>query len=58
LVPKDEIVGLDYDLSINRYKQVVRGVVEHESPANIIAELKALEAEIAKGTVELEGLLR
>lgn len=57
LVPKDEIAGNDYDLSINRYKHVVHEVVEYESPAKIIAELKAMEAEIVKGTVELEGLL-
>lgn len=57
LVPKEEIARNDYDLSINRYKQVVHELVEYESPAKIIAELKALEAEIAKGTAELEGML-
>lgn len=57
LVPKDEIAGNDYDLSINRYKQMLHEVVECESPTKIIAELKALEAEIAKGTAELEGML-
>ncbi|CAB3714263.1 type I restriction-modification system subunit M [Achromobacter kerstersii] len=57
LVPKDELTGNDYDLSINRYKQVVHEVVEYESPAKIIGELRALEAEISKGTEELEGML-
>ena len=57
LVPKAEIAGNDYDLSINRYKQIVYAEVQHESPKNILAELKALEAEILKGMEELEGML-
>lgn len=57
LVPKAEIVGNGYDLSINRYKQVVHEAVEHDPPKKIIAELKALEAEIAAGVAELEGML-
>ncbi len=57
LVPKGEIAGHDYDLSINRYKQVLHEVVEYESPAKIIAELKAMEARIAKDMAELEELL-
>lgn len=57
LVPKAEIVGNDYDLSINRYKQVVYEQVEHEPPQKILAELKALEAEIMRGMEELEGML-
>ena len=57
LVPKAEIVGNDYDLSINRYKQVVHEAVEHEPSKNILAQLKALEAEIAEGMTELEGML-
>lgn len=57
LVPKAEIVGHDYDLSINRYKQVVHEAVEHDPPPKIIAELKVLEAEIMEGMEELEGML-
>ncbi|WP_241077369.1 type I restriction-modification system subunit M [Achromobacter xylosoxidans] len=57
LVPKDEIAGTDYDLSINRYKQVMHEVIEYETPEKIIADLKRLEAEIAKGTAELEELI-
>lgn len=58
LVPKTEIVGNDYDLSINRYKQVVYEEVQHESPQKILAELKVLEAEIMRGMDELEGMLK
>jgi type I restriction enzyme M protein len=56
-VPKTEIAGNDYDLSINRYKQVVYEEVQHESPQKILAELKALEAEIMRGMDELEGMI-
>lgn len=57
LVPKVEIVGKDYALSINHYKQVVHEGVRHEPPQKILAELKALEAEILKGMDELAGML-
>lgn len=58
LVPKSEIAGNDYDLSINRYKQVVYKEVKHASPQVIMAELKSLEAEIMQGMDELEGMLK
>lgn len=58
LVPKAEIAGNDYDLSINRYKEVVHDAVEYEPPQKILAELKALEAEIMRGMEELEGILQ
>jgi type I restriction enzyme M protein len=57
LVPKAEIVANDYDLSINRYKEVVYEQVQHEAPQKILAELKVLEAEIMQGMEELEGML-
>ncbi len=56
-VPKEEIAGAGYDLSINRYKEVEHEAAEHRPPKEIIAELKALEAEIAKGLDELEAML-
>ena len=56
-VPKAEIAAAGYDLSINRYKEVVHEAAEHRPPREIIAELKALEKEIAEGLVELEGML-
>jgi type I restriction enzyme M protein len=57
LVPKDEIAGNDYDLSINRYKEVEYEAVEHEAPKVILERLAKLEEEINKGRKELEGLL-
>jgi type I restriction enzyme M protein len=58
LVPKAEIVGNDYDLSINRYKEVVHAQVQYDPPQKILAELKTLEAEIMRGMEELEGMLK
>jgi type I restriction enzyme M protein len=56
-VPKSEIAAAGYDLSINRYKEVVHEAAEHRPPKEIIAELKALEKEIADGLAELEEML-
>jgi type I restriction enzyme M protein len=57
LVPKAEIAGNDYDLSINRYKEVEYEAVEYDPPAVILERLAGLEAEIAKGRKELERML-
>jgi hypothetical protein len=56
-VAKAEIAAAGYDLSINRYKEVIHQPSEHRSPKEIIAELKMLEKEIAGGLEELEGML-
>jgi type I restriction enzyme M protein len=56
-VPKDEIVGNDYDLSINKYKKTEYAPVEYASTAEIMAELHELEMEISKGLAELEEML-
>lgn len=57
-VSKADIAGDGaYDLSINRYKETVHEAVEHASPAEIIAELKTLEAEIAAGLAKLEEMV-
>jgi type I restriction enzyme M protein len=58
LVPKVEIAGNDYDLSINHYKEMVYREVKQESPQKILSKLMALEAEIMQGMKELEGMLR
>jgi type I restriction enzyme M protein len=56
-VPKGDIESNDYDLSINRYKEVVHAVSEHLPPKEILAKLAALEAEIQAAMKELEGML-
>jgi type I restriction enzyme M protein len=57
-VPRAEIAEKNYDLSLNRYKEVVQEEVSYEPPQKILADLKALEAEILQGLGELEGMLR
>ena len=57
LVPKAEIADNDYDLSINRYKEMEYEAVEYDPPKVILERLAELDAEIAKGRAELEGLL-
>ena len=57
LVPKEEIVANGYDLSINKYKKTEYTPVEYPPTSEIIAELKALEAEIQRGIEELEGMV-
>lgn len=56
-VPKAEIVANGYDLSLNRYKEVVHAEAEYEPPRVILARLEALEAEISTGLDELGGML-
>ena len=57
LVPKAEIARNEYDLSINRYKEVEYEAVEYDPPKVILGRLAALEKDIAKGRDELERLL-
>jgi type I restriction enzyme M protein len=57
LVPKVEVISNDYDLSINRYKEVVYKEMQHESPKKILDELGVMEAEIMRGMEELKGML-
>ncbi len=57
LVPKADIAANDYDLSLNRYKEVVHQSVAHDTPQDILARLAQLEAEITTGRAELEGLI-
>ena len=57
LVPKAEIAGNDYDLSINRYKEVEYEAVEYDPPKVILKRLAQMEEGIAKGREELVRLL-
>jgi hypothetical protein len=47
-----------YDLSLNRYKELIHEEVEHRPPLEILAELRAIEQEILQGIEELEGMLQ
>lgn len=57
-VPKADIAGEGYDLSINRYKEVVHEVVVHRKPKDILESLAVLEVEIQKGMKAIEGMLK
>ncbi len=57
-VPKKEIVDNDYDLSINKYKKVEYVAVQYPPSSEIIAELREIEAKIAKEMDALEALLK
>ena len=57
-VPKADIAAQGYDLSINRYKEVVHEEIEHLPPKEILAKLAKLEEEIQQGMKVLEGMLK
>lgn len=57
LVSKEEIVGNDYDLSINKYKKSAYVEEEYPHPLEIMKEINELETEITAGLVELETLI-
>jgi type I restriction enzyme M protein len=56
-VPTAEVVAQGYDLSINRYKEVIHKEATHKPPREILAELGELEKEIQRGMAELEAML-
>ncbi len=56
-VPKGDIAANDYDLSINRYKEVVYEEVDYASPSEILTELAALEEEIQEGIEDLKAMV-
>ena len=58
LVDKKEIVENDYDLSINKYKEVVYEKVEYPPTSEILADIEELNKEIDKNLEELKALLK
>lgn len=57
-VPKADIAGHDYDLSINRYRELVYDEIDYPPPNDILDELTALEEDIQKGLDDLKAMLR
>lgn len=57
-VDKSEIVENKYDLSINRYKEIVYEEEEFEEPTVILGKMNDLENEIVQGLKELEEMLK
>ncbi len=56
-VSKDDIAANDYDLSINRYKEIIHEEIEYESPQAILDDLAVLEEEIQQGLQDLKAML-
>ena len=56
-VTKEEIVENEYDLSINKYKKVEYVAVKYPPTSEIMANIEAIEIEIAKEMAELKKLL-
>ena len=56
-MPKADLASQGYDLSLNRYKEVVHEEIAHRAPKEILADLARLEEEIERGMKDLGGLL-
>jgi type I restriction enzyme M protein len=57
-VPKADIVDNGYDLSINRYAEVVYEEIEYEHPAKILVKMQDMEKSIIADMKELEGMVK
>ena len=57
-MPQQQIADNGYDLSLNRYKEIVYEEVKYDPPMKIIGDLKRLEQEITEGLNGLEGMVK
>ena len=57
-ISKEEIAKEGYDLSLNRYKEIIYVEEQHRPPLEILEELRTIEKEILQGIEELEGMLK
>ncbi|MDO4395291.1 MAG: class I SAM-dependent DNA methyltransferase [Clostridia bacterium] len=57
MVPKQDIVDNDYDLGINKYKEIEYIPVEYPPTSEIMASIRELEMEISDEMAKLEELL-
>jgi len=57
-VEKDEIKENDYDLSINKYKEIEYVPIEYPSTLEIMTDIRELEMEIGQAMDELEKMLQ
>lgn len=56
-VPKASIAAQGYDLSLNRYKEIIREEAEHRAPSDIVEELARIESEIQQSMSDLKRML-
>ena len=52
IVPVEEIRANDYDLSINKYKEVEKVKVEYEEPSVVLGRIESLQSEITAAIAE------
>ncbi|KYD12989.1 type I restriction-modification system subunit M [Caldibacillus debilis] len=57
-VPVEEIRENDYDLSINKYKEIEYEEIQYEAPSVILEKVETLEKEIMQGLQELKQMIR
>jgi len=57
-VPKEEIVGNDYDLSVNKYKKIEYVAEEYPPTSQLLAEIDDLETQFQTELKALKGLLK
>lgn len=58
VVPREEIAEQGYDLSLNRYKEVIYEETEHRTPQEIIGDLELINQEVGEGLEALKAVLR
>ena len=57
MVPFDEIKSNDWDLSINRYKEIVYEEIEYAAPTEIINDIETLDKERNQALTALKEML-
>ena len=57
-VPVAEIASSNYDLSLNRYREILRDDAEHRAPLDILSSIEDIESQISKGLAEIRGMLK
>lgn len=56
-VTKSDIESQNFDLSLNRYKEILHSAIAHRTPMEIINEIEKIETDIALRLAELKELL-
>ena len=56
-VPKAELIAQHYDLSLNRYREVVHEETQHRTPKEILASLALIEDQIRQKMNELQRII-
>ncbi|MBS9766284.1 MAG: SAM-dependent DNA methyltransferase [Flavobacteriaceae bacterium] len=57
LVPKQEIIDNDWDLSINRYKEIIYEEIQYKAPNELLKEIADLDKNRTELLEELRGMI-